>query len=56
MEKFLYPNNPVKCIKTVPFECGGSVFLTNLTLKNINEYDQNSSFIHPLSIKISIEN
>ena len=40
MEKFLYPNHPVRCIITGPSECGKSVFLTNLFLKIINEYDK----------------
>ena len=37
MEKFLHP---VPCIITGPSECGESVFLTNLVLKNINEFDK----------------
>ena len=40
MEKFLYPTHPVRCIITGPSECGKSVFLTNLILKIVNEYDQ----------------
>ena len=40
MEKRLYPNHPVSCIITGPSECGKSVFLTNLILKIINEYDK----------------
>ena len=40
MEKFSYPNHPVRCIITGPSECGKSVFLTNLLLNNINEYDK----------------
>ena len=40
MEKFLYPNHPVRCIITGPSECGKSVFLTNLSLNIINEYDK----------------
>ena len=40
MEKFLYPTHPVRCIITRPSECGKSVFLTNLILNNINEYDK----------------
>ena len=40
MEKYLYPNHPVRCIKTGPSECGKSVFLTNLILNIINEYDK----------------
>ena len=40
MEKHLYPNHPVRCIITGPSECGISVFLTNLILKIINEYDR----------------
>ena len=40
MEKFLYPTHPVRCIITGPSECGKSVFLTNLILYIINEYDK----------------
>ena len=40
MEKFLYPNHPVRCIITGPSECGESVFLTKLILNIINEYDK----------------
>ena len=40
MEKILYPNHPVRCIITGPSERGKSVFLTNLILNIINEYDK----------------
>ena len=40
MEKFLYPSHPVRCIISRPSECGKSVFLTNLILDIINEYDK----------------
>ena len=40
MEKFLYPNHPVKCIITGPSNVGKSFFLTNLILNIINEYDK----------------
>ena len=40
MDNFLYPNHPVRCIVTGPSECGKSVFLTNLILIIINEYDK----------------
>ena len=40
MEKFLYPKHPVRCIITGPSECGKSVFLTNLVLNIIKEYDK----------------
>ena len=40
MEKFLYPTHPVRCIITGPSECGKPVFLTNLILNIINEYDK----------------
>ena len=40
MEKFLYPNYPVRCIITGPSECGKSVFLSNSILNIINEYDK----------------
>ena len=39
-EKFLYPNHPVRCIITGPSNVGKSVFLTNLILNIINEYDK----------------
>ena len=40
MEKFLCPNNPVRCIKTWPSNVGKSVFSTNLNLTFFNEYDK----------------
>ena len=40
MEKILYPTHPVRCIITGSSECGKSVFLTNLILNIINEYDK----------------
>ena len=39
MEKFLYPNHPVRCIITGPGNVGES-FFTNLILNIINEYDK----------------
>ena len=55
MEKFLYPKHPVRCIITGPSECGKSVFLTNLILNSINEYDKKISN-HLVFIKIFIKN
>ena len=40
MLKFLYPYYPVRCIRTRPSNSGKSVFLTNLILNFINEYDK----------------
>ena len=40
MDKQLYPSHPLRCIITGPSECGKSVFLTNLILNIINEYDK----------------
>ena len=40
MGKILYPNHPCRCIITGPSECGKSVFLTNLILNIINDYDK----------------
>ena len=40
MDKILYPNHPVRCIITGPSEYGKSVFLTNLILNIINEFDK----------------
>ena len=39
-ENFLYPTHPVRCIITGPSGCGKAVFLTNLNLNTINEYDK----------------
>ena len=38
MEKYLYPQHPVRCIITGPSECSKSLFLTNLFLNIINDY------------------
>ena len=40
MEKFLYPNHPVRRIITGTSECGKSVFLSNLILNLIKAYDK----------------
>ena len=40
MEKFLYPNHPVRCFITEHSECGKSVYLTNLLLIIIIEYNK----------------
>ena len=40
MDKHLYPTHAVRCIITGPGECGESVFLTNINVKIINEYDK----------------
>ena len=48
MEKILYPHHPVKCIITGPSNSGKSVFLTNLLLNSINEYDK--AYIYSISL------
>ena len=40
MEKFLYPTHPVRCIINGRSNVGKSVFLTNIILNIINEYDK----------------
>ena len=40
MEKYSYPNHPVRCIITGPSECGKSLFLTNLILNITNGYSK----------------
>ena len=40
MEKLLYPQHPLRCIICGPSNVGKSVFLTNLILNIINEYDK----------------
>ena len=40
IDKLLYPRHPVRCIITRPSECGKSVFLVNIILNIINEYDK----------------
>ena len=39
-EKTLYLSHPARVIITGPSECGKSLFLTNLILNIINEYDK----------------
>ena len=48
MEKFSYPNHPVRCIITGPSERGKSVFLSNLFSNIINEY--NKTYIYSPSL------
>ena len=40
IDKYLYPQHPLRCIITGASECGKSVFLTNLILNIKNEYDK----------------
>ena len=40
MEKFLYPNHPLRCIMTGPSNDGKTYFLTNIILNIFNEYDE----------------
>ena len=40
MDKILYPTHPIRCIITGPSNSGKSVFLTNIILNIINEYDK----------------
>ena len=40
MEKFLYPNHPVRCIITGPSEGGESLCVTNLILYIFNEFEK----------------
>ena len=40
MDKKLYPSHPCHCIITGPSNVGKSVFVTNLILNIINEYDK----------------
>ena len=40
MEKILYPSHPLRSIITGPSNSGKSVFLTNIILNIINEYDK----------------
>ena len=40
IDKIIYPNHPVRCIITGPSEGGKSVFLTNLIINIINEYNK----------------
>ena len=40
MDKNLYPTDHVRCIVRGPSECAKSVFLTNLILNIINEYNK----------------
>ena len=40
MEKYLYPNHPLRCITCGPSNMAKSVFLTNLLLNNINDFEK----------------
>ena len=40
IDKYLYPNHPVRCIITGSSECVKSVFLKNFILNIINEYNK----------------
>ena len=40
MDKILYPSHPCKCIITGPSNAGKTVFLTNIILNIINEYNK----------------
>ena len=40
MDNFQYPTHPVRRITTRPITVGKSVFLTNLNLNIMNEYDK----------------
>ena len=40
IEKLLYPKHPIRCIISGPSESGKIVFLTNVILNIINEYDE----------------
>ena len=40
MEKFLYPKHPNRCVISRPSIVGKSVFLTNVVLKFIEDFDK----------------
>ena len=40
LDKFLYPQHPVRCNFKGPSECGNSFSLTNLKLNNVNEFEK----------------
>ena len=50
MDKILYPSHPVRCIITGPSNSGKSVFLTNIILNIINEYDKIYIYIYSPSL------
>ena len=52
MEKILYPNHPCRVIITGPSGIGKSVFLTNIILNIINEYDK----IYIYTLQVFIKN
>ena len=57
MEKDFYPSHPVRCIITGLSECGKSVFLGNIILNIINEFNKlyicSSSLHQDLSQKLT---
>ena len=48
MEKFLCPNDPLRCYITGLSECGKSYFLKNLILRYINDFEK--IYIHSPSL------
>ena len=48
MERFVYPTHPLRCIICGPSNVGKSVFLSNLFLDIINDYDK--IYIHSPSL------
>ena len=40
MANFLYPSHPLRCMICGPSCCGESVFVTNLILDNIKEFNK----------------
>ena len=55
MDKDVYPKHPVRCIITAPSNVGKCVFVTNLILNNINEYDKIYISVHQVFMKIYIK-
>ena len=55
MDKKLYPSHPCRVIITGPSCSGKSIFLTNLILNIINEYDKIYIYTHQVFIKIYIK-
>ena len=58
MMKFLFPHRPLRCIICGPSSLGKSVFLTNLILNIINEYDKiyiRSPSLHQVSYQTLIK-
>ena len=44
MDRFLYPQHPIRCAVTGPSQCGKSCFLSNLILISVNTFEKKYTY------------